>query len=448
MGNSKKPKRNRTSKLGLAAHVAAALKGIVLPGSRVAIGLSGGIDSMVLLHVLARLASRMRFELEALHVNHQLSPNATAWARCCRAECRSRDVRCRVVKVDVQRGNSTERSARDARYAAFARVKADHVALAHNLDDQAETVLLHLLRGAGVKGLAAMPAMRPLDASCLVRPLLNVSRADIERYARRHKLRWIDDESNAETSYSRNWLRHDVLPRVAARVPTYRDALARAARNMSEAAGLLDDLAAIDARSAAAGEGLRIDALRALSSARAKNLLRFLIDARGWRMPDSARLTEALRQTLSAKPANRVAVNLGSCELRLHGGVVHLLAPGRPAEIRDVVTWHGEPELPLAGGVLRMQRGRGQGMSAVKLGGAAVTIRSRRGGERLQPDERRPRRTVKNLLQEAGIPSWMRERLPFIYCGETLACVPGLGVDAQFRAESGEPSVTAFWSER
>ena len=164
-------------------------------------------------------------------------------------------------------------------------------------------------------------------------------------------------------------------------------------------------------------------------------------------MPQSARLTEALRQALGARTDARVLVDLGSCELRLHRGIIHLV-PSRVSRVGDaVVTWRGERELALPAGVLTMTHGCGAGLSAAKLQRAAVTIRRRRGGECLQPDPRRPRRTVKNLLQEAGIPPWQRERLPFIYCGDTLACVPGAGVDYRFRAGSGEPSIAASWRE-
>jgi tRNA(Ile)-lysidine synthase len=441
----------------------------VSAGDRVVLGLSGGIDSIVLLDVLARLAPRMRFALRALHVNHQLSPNAAAWARFCRAECRIRDVPCCVVKVDVPRGNSIERAAREARYAAFAAARADRIALAHNLDDQAETVLLQLLRGAGVKGLSGMPFIRSLESPpasrlsplvsrlpppvsrlpppAIVRPFLDTPRSEIERYAKRRKLRWIEDESNLATHFTRNWLRIEVLPVIAERVPAYRETLLRAGRNMAEAAELLEELAAIDIGAAREREGLRLDALRTLTPARVKNVLRSAIEARGWRMPDSTRLGEAARQLATAKANARLAVNLGSCELRLHGGLVHLVAPRSAPAFDGAIAWHGEDEIALPSGVLTMKRGRGPGMSARKLGEAAVTIRPRHGGERLQPDARRPRRTVKNLLQEARIPPWRRERLPFIYCGDVLACVPGVGVDCRFQAARGEPSVAATWRE-
>lgn len=446
MASSRKPKRSSASS-GLASHVAKRLRGVVHPGERVVAGLSGGVDSVVLLDLLAKLAKRMGFELEALHVNHQLSPNAASWARFCRALCRAQGLRCRVVKVEVARGNSTERAARDARYAALQATRAAHVVLAHNRDDQAETVLLQLLRGAGVKGLAAMPPARRDVQPSILRPLLEVTRAEIERYAKRRKLEWLEDESNLETRYTRNWLRREVLPRIEVRVPAYRETLARAARNLGEAAALLDDLARIDAGIAADEGSFGVDALRELSPARARNLLRFAIAGGGWQMPDARRLDEALRQALQARRDAGVAVSLGKCELRRHGGRVYLLSARGASAPAAAITWHGEREiaLPHAGGVLTMARRRGDGLSAARLAGAPITIRARQGGERLQSEENRPRRTVKNLLQEARLPPWQRERLPFIYCGEVLACIPGVAVDWRFRAGKGEASIAPSW---
>jgi tRNA(Ile)-lysidine synthase len=473
MASSRKSKPSNSASTDLAARVAARLKTVVKPGDRLLLGLSGGIDSMVLLDVLARFAKRGRFQLEALHVNHQLSPNAARWARFCRVACTERGLACRVVKVRVGRGNSVEGAARDARYAALHAADVDYVVLAHNSDDQAETVLLQLLRGAGVKGLAAMPFLRtgaraersaqdgmrvPHSASLIshpssliphasvMRPLLETSRMEIERYARRRKLTWIDDESNTNTTYQRNWLRHEVLPLIAARVPGYRATLTRAAHHFAEAAVLLDDLARDDAGTALASGTISVLHLQSLSAARAKNVLRLMIAARGWRMPDAERLQEALRQVRMARADAQLRVDLGGYELRRHRDTLYLLA-AQLEPTRRVVTWHGERELllPDFGGLLAMVPRTGRGIRARHLRAAPVTIRAREGGERLQCHANRPRRTVKNLLQEARMPPWERERIPFIYCGDILVCVPGLGVDHRYQAAYGEAAISPIW---
>lgn len=451
MASSGKPTRASGGRGGLPAQVARQLSKVLKPGERVVLGLSGGIDSMVLLDVLVPLAARLPFELSALHVNHQLSPHAMQWARFCRAACRARGVPLRVVRVAVARGSSVERAAREARYAAFASAGA-HVILAHNEDDQAETVLLQLLRGGGVKGLAAMPLVREPrqgrdDGACIIRPLLGVPRADIERYARAHRLAWIDDESNLDERFTRNWLRRVVMPALAARTPSCRRILARTARHMGEAGELLDALGRLDCEAAQTDGGLRVSALRTLPLARAKNALRFLIEAAGWRMPDAARLEEALRQALHATRDAQPAVDLGDVELRRHRDALYLVPRRRGAPPSEAVVWHGETELVLPGdcGLLAMTAAVGAGLSALRLAQAPVTIRWRCGGEKLQAHARGPQRTVKNLLQEAGVPPWQRARLPLVYCGEQLVCIPGIAVDARFAARPGERSFEPLW---
>ena len=351
--------------------------------------------------------------------------------------------------------NSIEGAAREARYAALRRERADYIVLAHNLDDQAETVLLQLFRGAGVRGLAGMPLVRreALPAGTraggkagLLRPLIAVSRAQIERYAASHALQWIEDESNDDTRYTRNWLRRDVLPRLAQRLPGVRGTLARAAANMAEAAHLLDDLARIDAGAAASASALPLEAIRSLSPERAKNLLRFLIAQRGWPMPPAERLQEGLRQALDARRDAAIVVDLGACELRRHAAALHLLPRSVVPAQMHAVNWRGEDALAVPGwGTLTMSRTRGHGLSLARLSDGPVTIRARAGGERLQPASGRPRRTVKNLLQEAGLAPWERARLPYIYCGEQLVCVPGVAVDYRFQARSDEPAVVPLW---
>ncbi len=435
----------------LASRVPRNLKGIVKRGDHLLAGLSGGADSMVLLDVLARAAKRAGWKLDAMHINHQLSPNAAKWAAHCRRECRARGVPLTVVKVNVERGNSVEAAARAARYAAYRTARADCIVLAHNQDDQCETLLLRLLRGAGVKGLAAMPLLRvDEDGQRIARPLLDTPRSAIEAYARAHRLQWIEDESNADAYYLRNFLRRDVLPLIAARAPAYRATLTRAAAHMGEAAGLLDDLARIDTTTALVDETLTVSALRCLPDARARNLLRYFLASRGVAMPDADKLGEALRQALGAGGDAQMRIDLGETELRRFDGALYLVRKYALPAAAVCVQWRGEKKLPVPAlnGVLEMKVARGGvsgAISRAKLNAAAVTLRARAGGERLRPAAARPRRSVKNLFQALAIPPWRRERLPFLWCGDDLVWAPGLGVDCEFQARAGEPAVVPVW---
>lgn len=416
-------------------------------GLRVCVGLSGGIDSIVLLDVLMRLAPRHQWRMSAIHINHQLSPNALAWAAFCRRTCRARGVPLRVVKVRVAHGNSTEAAARDARYAAYRGCRADVIALAHNQDDQVETLLLRLLRGAGVKGLAGMPYARPEGALRVVRPLLDVPRHEIERHASCRGLQWVDDESNTDTHYLRNFLRSDLLPRIAPRVPGYRGTLTRAAAHLAEAATLLDDLARMDAVHCIRDGVIAVAALRQLSDARASNLLRHFLAAAGVAMPDKRTLDEALRQALRAKQDARVHLDLGGHALRRFDGALHLTEQWDAPDDALSVRWRGERTLRIAAlrASLKMLRGRGCGIDLAGLHQAPVVLRLRQGGERLRPDAGRPRRRVKDLFQESNVPPWVRDRLPFLWSGPHLVWVPGLGIDQRFQARAGAPSVMPHW---
>ena len=424
----------------------------VAPGARLCVGLSGGVDSVVLLDVLHALAPRFQWQLSALHVNHQLSANAAAWAAFCRRFCRERDIPLRVVKVQVAQGNSIEGAARAARYVAYRKQRAERIVLAQHQDDQAETVLLQLLRGAGVKGLAAMPAVRndTLRGELRVlRPLLDISRAEIETCAAARGLAWITDESNASSYFLRNFLRLEILPRVAERVPAYRRNLARAAGHLAEAAQLLDALAQLDGVDALKGASLTIDVLQGLPPARARNLLRYYLALQGVAMPDARRLNEALRQVVEARRDAQVCVVLGTHALRRFQGELYVLPPQAPAAIEPVtLTWRGERKLEIHAwdGVLQMRPRRGSGIRRDVLAKTGVEIRARAGGEKLQPDATRPRRPVKDLFQAQGVPPWQRDRVPFLWAGKRLVWVAGLGVDCAFAANPGESGLVPQWT--
>jgi tRNA(Ile)-lysidine synthase len=369
---------------------------------RIAVGLSGGVDSVVLLHLLKR-----NYAVRALHVHHGLSPNADAWAQFCRRLCRQLQVPLTIRKVKVKKsGQGLEAAAREARYRAFMKDKAEVIALAHNLDDQAETVLMNLLRGAGLRGASGMPERAHRDGKLLLRPLLDVSRESIVAYARQHKLEWVEDESNLDESLTRNFVRRRLGPLIATRFPGWKNALARAARHFAR------------------------------RDAGAEALLRSYLRAKGLKAPSEAKLVEMLRQ-LTAKSSGTRLEHDGAV-LRLYRDKLFVDSAPRPVAAFSPLPWNGERRVPIPalGGELRF--GPGEGIAASHLRNH-FEIRLRAGGERLQLHPRRPRRTLKNLFQEAGVPSWARERMPLLYCGKDLVWAPGLGVDVKYRGKGLVP---------
>lgn len=387
-----------------------------LSGKRIVAGLSGGVDSVALLHVLRALAPEFGYRLSAVHVNHGLSKHADVWQKRCAALCMRWKIPFAAHRVRVAKaGKGIEAAAREARRKAFAALPADAIALGHQLDDQAETVLFNLLRGTGLKGAAAMPAIGTLGRKLLLRPLLGVRRDAIVAYARARRLSWIEDEMNADAALARAFLRHRVGPLLESRFPRWREALGRAARHFSAESG------------------------------RRAELLREFLAQQGLRAPSERRLAEMLRQLGNPRPGARAALRHDGAVLRLHRGRVNVTPDVPHAEFKPV-PWRGETKLALQalGGELRFARGVG-GIDPAKLERVRVTVRTRGGGERLRPDAARPRRTLKNLFQEAGIPPWERERLPMLYCGEDLVWVPGLGIDAAYRAPAGKRGILPRW---
>jgi len=372
---------------------------------RIAVALSGGVDSVVLLHRL-----RNQSGVSAVHVHHGLSPNADAWAVFCRRLCRRFEVPLVVKKVKVvKRGEGLEAAARRARYGVFSQLKADCIVLAHHLDDQAETVLMNLLRGAGRRGASGMPSVSRVGGKTLLRPLLDTPREAIEAYARRHRLAWIEDESNADESLTRNFVRRRLGPLLEGRFPGWKQSLARAARHFSR------------------------------KEAGAQDLLRKFLQTKGLRAPSEAKLVEMLKQLTSG--GARTLIEHDGARLRVYRGTI---IQDQALRAFAPIWWQGETRLriPELGGELRFRRARGKGIDASRK---PLRVRLRAGGERLQPDARRPRRTLKNLFQEAGVPPWERDRLPLLFVGDDLVWVPGLGVDARFHAPPGAQGLVPEW---
>jgi tRNA(Ile)-lysidine synthase len=432
--------------------VGRALASHVPRGSKVAVALSGGRDSIALFDATLAEASVHALDVVAVHVHHGLSAHADAWVRFCARLCSACSVPLIERRVDVARGprKSVEAEARHSRYRALADAAAsagaDVVLLAHHQDDQAETVLLQLLRGAGPQGLAAMPEART-DATGLkwLRPLLDVPRAAIDAYVRERHLVWVDDDSNADVRYMRNALRERVVPALASTAPGYPGTVARAAAHQAEAARLADDLASLDAAESFDGATLSRVALAELPAHRARNVLRWFLRERGLSPPSSARLAAMCDQLRNARVDARTCMRHAGAEIGVHRNRIVVHAPP-PASFE--YEWSGDAVVALPHGVLRFDRCIGSGIKAALLRSGRVVIRSRRGGERIQLAANRPRQALKSLLQHADIPTWMRQGLPLVFCGDALAGVPQIGVDMNFAASAGEDGFELQWDER
>lgn len=419
------------------------------------VALSGGLDSSVLLHGMAALrGGNTGLGVRAVHVDHGLQAAAPAWADACSAFCHSLSLELQVLQLglDPARGESVEAEARNARYAAIAGILApgEWLLTAHHRDDQMETVLIQLLRGAGVAGLAAMPARARLGAGWHGRPLLDVDRAELAAYARQASLSWVSDPTNSSMRFDRGWLRERVLPQLRTRWPQAAATVSRSARHLAEAGRLLAALAESDASGLLDDSSrLSIDGLRRLPQDRQVNLLRWWIRERGLGLPSTARFESILDDLMRARVDAEPVVRWESGELRRYRDRLYAMQPLNepPSE-----TLHFDPALPAG-----IELGAGLGrisLAATDQGGLDpvvlkdIVIRFRAGGESLRPHPARPRKRLKQLCQEAGIVPWMRERLPLLFVGARLAAVGDLWIDAELAVAPGKPAVVPVWSGR
>ena len=421
------------------------------PAAEFCVAFSGGLDSTVLLHAMAELARGRELRLRAVHVDHGLQPQSAGWAESCRAASRSAGVPIEVLTLGLvpSVGESVEAAARDARYGALARhlKPGEWLLTAHHRDDQLETVFIQLLRGAGVAGLAAMPARAPFAPGIHARPLLDFDRSCLADYAKRHGLVWLEDPMNDAARFDRGWLRLHVLPAVRQRWPAAGATVARSAAHFAQASRLLSEIAAADAAGVVDDGRLTIEALARLSPDRQVNLLRWWLRDLGLRPPPAARLAAAMRAFLKARRDAAPSLRWDEGELRRYRGRLYALPHmtsrtlARPA--------------PLAFAELDLGPGLGRfGLVAGDRGGlcarlaASAECRFRVGGESLRPHPERPRKRLKDLCQEMGIVPWMRDRLPLVFVGDRLAAVGDLWIDAEFSVPAGRPALKPVWTAR
>jgi tRNA(Ile)-lysidine synthase len=384
---------------------------------RLWVALSGGLDSVLLLHLTA-FCRGSHAPLGAIHVNHQLQPNAVEAESFCRAQCERLGIPLVVRRVTVSTGKEAsgtggvEEAARHARYGVFEQLleAGDVLLMAHHADDQAETVLFRLLRGSGVAGLSGMPRTRSLGAGQLVRPLLAIERADLERWGRHAGLSWVEDPSNSDQHYDRNYLRHAVLPGLKARWPGLVRRVRHTAEACSDSAFLNQRLAELQwaACSDAAGR-LLVSKLLALTLAEQKNLFRWWVRKQGYREPSVSGWRQVMHDLLKAGDDREPELRGDGFSLRRYQGKLYLVpdppellpqsaavAPGRP------LRWNGW--------LLQLEQAHASATPP-----PAIRVSTRKGGEKVRLHPGGPAKSLKKWLQEHNVPPWERPRIPLVF---------------------------------
>jgi tRNA(Ile)-lysidine synthase len=422
------------------------------PDAALCVALSGGVDSVALLHAGRALVSgEPRLRLRALQVDHGLQEQSKDWTAHCRMQCDSLGVTLRVLelKLDLPKGTSVEAEARRARYAALAAAleSGEFLLTGHHADDQLETVLLQLFRGAGVAGLAAMPARAPLGPGFHLRPLLSVERSQLEAYAAASGLSWVEDPMNLESRYDRAYLRHGVLPAVRARWPALARTVGRSAGHFATAQRLLEALAAADSAPLLDAQGrLETAGLVTLPRDRQFNLLRWWIVRQGLGLPSTARLEAIVRDVVPARDDAQPVVTWPTGEVRRYRRRLYAMQPLGPLPPRGwkrEIRPGGTIELPPGLGSLSLKPVTGRGIALARAPGTLlVTFRA---GDRSAPGGGRDGwGDLGNLFREFGVVPWMRERLPLVSCENQLVAIADLWVRRSARATHGEAGFQAL----
>ncbi|HAS49339.1 MAG TPA: tRNA lysidine(34) synthetase TilS [Gammaproteobacteria bacterium] len=443
------------------------------------LGLSGGLDSVVLLHAMTRLRERSggSLQLRALHINHQLQEQSATWAQHCATLCESLAVEFSSIEVTINASAGIENAARQARYYEFeAALREDEVLLlAHHRDDQMETLLLRLIRGSGSRGLSGIPASRELGRELggepgreqgrgrLIRPLLGIDRDELLLYAEAAKLSWVEDGSNEDESFDRNYCRHTLLPLIEARWPGYRESWSKSAVLARESEALLQELAAMDLVAIATESRSVVSRVKllALSATRRRNVLRFWLEGLGVEELGWHQLHQLSDEVV---PSSTASVLIGGCRLHCYRETLHALAaaaletdvasedlsglsPLSPlpplSSFSQLLAMPSEVELT-NNGSLSFTEASGEGVAVDKLG--AMTIRYRQGGEACRLLGR-PNKSLKKILQEVEMQPWLRSRIPLLYSGDELAYIPGIGVSEAWAAKDGEAACLIDWQQ-
>ena len=430
------------------------LKADLVSRSDWCVALSGGLDSRVLLYGMCQLRQEFGgITVRAVHINHGLHPRSAEWVAGCQDICRKLGValRSETVRVDRNASEGLEAAARRARYDLFSEVLATNECLltAHHQDDQTETLLLRLLRGSGTHGLASIADRRRFGRGWLLRPLLDMSREDLESYARAEGISWIDDPSNLDTSIDRNFLRHEVLPILRGRWPGLGQTIGRAARLAGESAGLLDALAEADRLDLLQARGLDVGGLQRLDPARQRNVVRHHLGSLDLTVPSEVQLRVGLAQLLSARADALPVLRWPGGQIRRYRGCLYILGfdpDGLRESLPAEYEWDGRDPVEMGSvrGRLRLAASSSTGLAESSVSDGVV-IRFRRGGERIQEANQRYHKSLKKMFQAHGVVPWMRQHVPLLYVGDQLLAVGDRWIAADAAARIDEPGYQVIW---
>ncbi|MEE8320577.1 MAG: tRNA lysidine(34) synthetase TilS [Gammaproteobacteria bacterium] len=416
------------------------------------VGYSGGLDSHVLLHLLISIKDKIDPDISVVHIDHSLSHNSESWSEHCQQVCDRLDVKIHNIKIKATcpNGESIENWARQRRYAAISELigKDDIFLTAHHREDQAETVLLQLMRGSGPRGLAGMPVIRQFDKGWLARPLLGFTRNQILDYAKRHHLRWIDDESNIDVSYDRNYLRQVALPVLEDRWPGLSRMVSRSAGHQSEIIGLLDEIAQSDLEHGISkgNDALDICVLKSLTNARIKNLIHYWLKKQHFPAPDSGHLKHILSDVIYSSMDSSPCLRWSGTEVRRYKTMMYAMEPLPIHDPGQRLRWDMAKSLKLASGVLAAKKHKGDGIAMEICQDGLVEVGFRQGGECLRLSGRKHRHELKKLFQEYGVLPWYRDRIPLLFIRDKLAAVAGLWIDEEFIAGMDQVSWQINWT--
>lgn len=438
----------KQNKIPLQAHLEELLS--CYPDTEVCwIAYSGGMDSHILLHALAEIREHIKPHIIAIHINHGSNKNADLWQQHCRDICQVYDIEFKYNNIVLSAHQGSESLAREKRYAIFSElVKKNHLLLtAHHANDQIETILFRLLRGAGAEGLSGIPVYRAFSQGYLLRPLLAYSRQGLHDYAIGASLNWIEDDSNQSNQHDRNFLRNKIIPELSSRWPGILKTIPRAAQHQTELKDLIAEIAESDLQSICGDNfsNIYIDKFRQLSAARRKHVLRTWIKKNQWPIPDAQLLDKIDKELIAAGIDRNPCIQWQGAEMRRYRNQLYIMPALVAHDPVSSIRWDLRQTLITASGSLTTVATEGHGINQSLIPDNIVEVKSRQGGETIRPVGQAHTRTLKKLFQQAAVPPWLRNRIPLLFYKDDIIAVADLWINKKYVATGSQLGWKIIW---